>query len=798
MNDSLSIKTDNNAINIGKSYRNAQALMQGIFTNNVAFNTTIIPHWVEGSDCFWYEREYKSGREFRLVDANLLSNELAFDHRLFAEILGNTTGKVINGKNLPIKNVEIRLSPFELFFDVFGKRWKFDSGENSCSEIHSFPSQWLLSPDGKKAAFTRDYNIWIVDLENYQERQLTFDGEPFFSYASTPSTWGVNMIEDGLEAVWSPDSKSLFTLQLDTRGVKTLPMTQYVPKDGSLRPITIGHNRRMALPGDNHIDEYRFLALDVFTGRQQEAFYRRCPVFRNAMGFFTYHHGWWSEDSRHSYFIDLERGGDHVARLVEFDTHTGATRIVLQEESPDTCFKLCLDSLFPICVMPLPNSNDLIWYSERSGWAHLYLYDIKTGVLKHPITQGDWMVRDIHHFDPERRELVIQTSGRVKQYNAYYRDIVRVNVDTGEIKTILSSDHEYVLVDENNELAYCLKITRDTRGSSGVCPSGKFLVTTRSRVDEVPVSLLVDRDGRELLTLETADVTGLPEGWQWPEPVKLTGADGHTDIYGVVYRPSGFSPDKSYPILDVSWVHKEGCPIPAGSFTNNNTGGMWFFASAALAELGFVVVDIYGRGTSCRDRKFSADPNPHLPLSNNQSDRVAAIYQLSSRYPYMDIKRVGAGGNVSTNVAISSLLGSPELYKVGITNGAISDQRLKSAFYGEAYGDLASSTNDSDLVHTFAERLSGKLLLMHGMLHPTVSVADPFRLIDALQRANKNFDMLFLPNDGYGTSSYAMRRGWDYLVQNLLGVEPPHEFELKTSMDLIMEKVAKEAAATAN
>lgn len=571
-------------------------------------------------------------------------------------------------------------------------------------------------------------------------------------------------------------------------------MIHHLPEDGSLRP-TVTH-RRMAFPGDDHIDEYRFLAIEVEAGQQQEAHYRRCPVFRNAMGYFSHGHGWWAEDNRYAYFIDLERGGDHMARLLEFDTYTGATRVIIEEESPDTCFKLRLDSRWPIQARPLPSSDDIIWYSERSGWAHLYLYDRKTGQLKNPITEGDWIVRDIRHYDPESRELIIQTAGRVKGRHAYYRDICRVNVDTGELTPIVSTDHEYIIFEEGNELSYNISNGRDVWGSAGVSSTGRYVVTTRSRADDIPVSLLLDRAGNELLKLETADISGLPDGWQWPEPVKLLAVDGKTDIYGVVYRPSHFSPEQSYPILDFSFASKEACLIPAGSFTNNSVAGVTYLWAAALAQLGFIVVDLYGRGTSSRHRAFSADPDPDLPMSNNQADRVASIRQLAERYPYMDLDRVGAGGLLSTPVPVSGLLGHPDFYKVGVTNGAVLDERIKSAFYSEAYGNLPASAKTKQLIHTYAKNLKGKLLLMHGMLHSTIPAAVPFRLIHALQQANKDFDMLFLPNDGYGMSSYAIRRGWDYLVKHLLGAIPPTEFELKSSLDLALEKAAKQAAAS--
>ena len=768
-------------------YNRAQALLQGLWATSVATNTTVIPHWIGRNDFFWYEREFKEGKEFRLVDAERGANEIAFDHADLASAITATTGQAVNENDLPINEIEINLERSNVTFSAFGRRWLFDGGEKTCVEVERISRNQLISPDGKKSVFIRGDNLWIRELTTGKERALTQDGEPYYSYASAPSAYGMKLTQEGVEALWSPDSQRIFTVQLDTRLVKTLPKICHVPQGDSPRP-TVSHTKR-SNPGDDSVDEYRFLSIEVESGLQQDADYYRCPVFRNAMGFFTYRNGWWGNDCRHAYFLDLPRG-DREARLVKFDTHTGKTLVVIKEASPDTCFKLRLDSRDPILIMPLPDSDEVIWYSERSGYAHLYLYDYSTGQFKTTITEGSWLVRDILDYDPERRELLIQTAGRVAGRHEYYRDICRVQIDSGKFVDIRSSDHEYFVFDADSEIAINLGSTRDIRGASGVSPSGKYIVATRSRADEVPVSLLLDKAGNELLEIEIADVSGLPDGWVWPEPVKLKAADEETDIYAVVFRPSNFSPEISYPILDFSWNLKEGNTLVAGSFTNNAQAGYMYLGAAAYAELGFVVVSIYGRGTSARHRTFSADPHPELPHSNNQADRVAGIRQLAERYPYMDINRVGAGGFVSNTAAISGLLGYPDFYKVGVSDNAVMDLRLAPAFWGEAYGEPSSMEDDCQQPYELASDFSGKLLLMNGMLDSQVCAT--FRLIEALKEANKDFDMLFLPNDGHTMCSYATRRAWDYLVKHLLGVEPPSAFKLVTSFDLIMQKFTEQ------
>ena len=791
MNDKLDYQTPIKTLTIDERYQRAQAISQGRFSKTVAFNTIIVPRWIGDSECFWYERELKEGKEFRLVDANAKSNEVAFDHAVLADVLAKASEKTIDATNLPITKVDLVLSPLQLKFTAFGKRWLFVDDKKSCTQIESQPSDCVISPDGCQAAFVRDDNLWVRELSTGEERALTSNGERFYSYAAAPSSWG-SKLGASVEARWSLDSKRLFTLQLDTRSIKTLPILQHVPSDGSLRPTIINSERRVSFSGDTDIDEYRFLAIEVGTGKQQDAHFRRCPVFRNASGFFKTNHGWWGNDSRHAYFIDMERNGDHVARLLEFDTDTGAIRVLIEEESSGGCFKLRLDSRTPILTRPLLDSNEMIWFSERSGWGHLYLYDLKTGQLKHSITEGDWLVREIHHYDSERRELIIQTAGRVEGRHAYYRDICRVNIDTGKLTPILSTDDEYVVFDARSELAANFGVSRDIVGGCGVSPTGDYLVTTRSKVNEVPVSLLVDKEGNELLTLETADVSGLPDGWVWPESVKLRSADDTADIYGVVYRPSYCSSDESYPVIDRSYSHKEGGFLPAGSFVNNSLAGASFFAAAALAELGFIVVDIYGRGTSNRHQAFNNDPNTELPLSHHQADRVTWIRQLAERYSYIDINRVGSGGIQSTSAPIIDLLGYPDFYMVGVSNGASTDLRLAPAFFGESYGGLSKDALPP--TESYAANLKGKLLIMHGILCASVNVSYSYRIIAALQKVNKDFDMLVLPEDGYAMSDYAVRRGWDYFVKHLLNVEPPVEFELDTGMGLLVEMKKKQAA----
>lgn len=770
-------------IDVTSRYKRAQVIESGLFNKNVAFNTTLYPHWIGDSDSFWYIRQSKFGQTYRLVDAKTGSNAAAFDHDALSKALADASGQDVSADNLCLVDIEFSQEHDQISFSCFGKRWIYKSNTTRCEEIAVYPQSWKVSPDGKNALFTRDYNLWIKNLASGEEKALSQDGKRFFVYASTPTVYG-RQETITLEAIWSPDSKRVVTQLIDTRNVAVgAPLVQHVPTDGSLRPNIIGNphaehpeyldeQRRVAFPGDEQIETYKFLAIEVESGKIQFADYRDSPVFFPPYaGYFTGRRGWWDNDNRHAYFIDQERGGKAL-RLIRFDSYTGDAHTLLEENS-DSIVTLIPISHVHTLLMPLSKTNELIWFSERSGWAHFYLYDLSSGELKAPITQGKWMVRNILHFDAARRELFIQTAGRVSGRNPYYCDICRVNIDTGELTEILSSNHEYIVCDQRSRIALADQL------AAGVAPSGNYVITTRSRVDEVPISMLLDREGRQLMELETADVSGLPEGCHWPEPLMLKSADDSKDIYGVVFRPSDFDPNKSYPVLDCTY----GYASPVGAFTNNHTGNC-YLSAWAYAELGFIAVIIINRGNEgLRDSVFNSYEDPVMPIDpaqlarHNKSDTVAGIKQLADRYSYMDISRVGVADFGTIPMALTGMLIHPEFYKVGVSNNPMADSRIFSCTGSDCRDKHRPQFEE------FVENFCGKMLLIAGMLDDVIPVSMTFRIVEALQKSNKRFDMLLLPNLGHdGLTSYTTQRSWDYFVEHLQGIEPPHHFKLTFSL----------------
>lgn len=761
-------------------YKRAEFLMQGLRTQTVVQNDSISPHWIAGSDCFWYIRYHKAEgynaihSSYRLVDAKATTNEPAFDHQALATALSDQSTETVQADALPISDVQITLSPGTVAFTAFNQRWQFDKQTQQCKLIDSSPvgECEALSPDGKNIAFVRDYNLWVRDTATGDERALTDDGEPYFCYAAAASAYGVAWAYPGLVgALWSPDSQRLFVMQRDTRHVKTLPMVDHVPQDGSLRPRL--ESIKVAYPGDEHIETYRAVIIDLATETVQPIDYPPIAVGNSDQGFFTVSKlGWWANNSRHAYFIEQPRGDQRV-RLVECDSRSGATRVLFEEQS-DTHINIRPEEMnFPLHHY-LADTQELIWWSERSGWGQLYLYDLNSGELKNRITEGEWRVRDIIHVDPQRRELWIQTACRLPGRNPYYRDICRVSFDGGELTALTHDDNEY---------AVATPTVFPGGDATGVAPNGDYIVATASRVDTVPVSQLLNRKGDPLLTLETADISGLPSDWQWPESVSVMAADQRTELCGVLFRPSGFDPDKRYPVINMvvggPWLSA----VSKGSFHNSRGyADRYYFQGAALAELGFIVLVLDSRGGPLRDKAFQDACYGWIPDSANTDDHRAALTQLAQRYPEMDLNRVGLYSPTGYAGGLQNLMECPDLYRVGVVNSHQDSRLINCTVEADKYHGLAGPKPTARFPEQLVDTWNGKLFLMHtfyGALESCYPPASTFRMIDALRKANKDFDLLMVPHPaGFAAGSYEIRRCWDYLVQHLQGNEPPKEFSL--------------------
>ena len=770
---------------IAHRYQTAQSLLQGHYTTSLIQNDTLFPHWIAGTDSFWYERATKQGSEYRRIDASTLSSQAAFNPEELALALSKASNQTVDKDDLPIVHVSISDSPSIVSFKAFDQDWQFSIDDKLCTPSAAVIANIdeAISPDGKKAAFIRDFNIWIRDVESGEEWSLTSDGEEDYSYGGPSSAWGLPAAPEK-PVQWSPDSTCVLTVRRDKREVPVLPMIDHVPADGSTRP-TLSYTK-VAYPGDEHIETFQLLALNLANGKVCVPNYPLLPAgFNNNMGVFFARIAWWARDCRHAYFIAQERG-DRVVRLIEFDTQNGTTRVLFEEKSDTQINILASDYLSPPAHRVLSNSDELIWWSERSGWGHLYLYNLASGELIRPITSGDWTVRDVLHVDELRREIVIQTSGRLSEKNPYYRDICRVNMDTGELNTLYSVDEDTTVHYRESWIVAEKFAQCENTYTSGISPSGNYIVVTRSRVDRTPKSFLLNRDGEAILELETADISSLPKGWTWPEPVTVKAADGTTPLYGVLYRPSNFSPDKLYPVIN----HTSGAPwlsmVPQGSFNCSRSyyTDRHYFQGVALAELGFIVLQLDSRGTPLRSKQFQDHSYGWVPQACDSEDHASAIQQLAKRYSFMDINRVGSLSVVYHSGLVNFLL-QQDLYKVHVQGRIIEERFLGSTMVGDKWEGCDEGRVKKQYAEDLVGNLRGKLLLMHPIQSSAARCYPPapmLRVIDALQKANKDFDMLMAPGSNESYEPYATRRTWDYLIKYLMKEEPPKEYELKASL----------------
>ena len=316
-----------------------------------------------------------------MVDAKAAINAAAFDHDALAQALAQASDQTVDKEDLPISSVAINLAPLTVSFVAFDQHWLFTSDNKRCQAIEApiIKMDEALSPDGKRIAFVRDYNLWLRDVDSGEERAVTFDGEEDYAYGGSHTAWGAPVTIDE-PSLWSADSTRLLTVLRDKRQVPTLPVIDHVPADGSIRPIL--HSTKVSYPGDEQVETFQLLAIDVVSGEICAPNYDPLPSGLNHnYGVFFTNTIRWAEDNRHAYFIALERG-DQVMSLVEFDTHTGNTRVLFEEVSETHINIMTSDYISPSAHRLLASSNELIWWSERSGCGHLYLYDLNTGELK--------------------------------------------------------------------------------------------------------------------------------------------------------------------------------------------------------------------------------------------------------------------------------------------------------------------------------------------------------------------------------------------------------------------------------
>ena len=737
-------------------YARAERLI-GPNVSKLVFSTGVAPSWIDGTERFWYLRRSSSGYHFRIVDAESGRNDSAFDHDRLAAALSVATDEVVDATDLPFRTIELRGG--SVVFGLAQVRWCCDLSTYELDRDEGYrPLQMdeLASPDNRWRAFCRDYNVWIRDCRSGEEFALTFDGEESYSYGTPPDATRVSLefAADGRKspplAIWSKDSSKLLTHRIDERHLSKMPLVQASPPKGD-RPRL--HEMRYQLPGEeSSLAEFGIFEIETRT----LTVFKEAPSEIEHASPIIYERTWWADDGATVYYLHLDRGSKNLL-LKKVDVATGEVRTLI-EESGETF--VSTGALHRERNARSLSTGEVIWWSERSGWGHLYLYD-KTGSLEGAITQGQWIVREVIHVDEENRVVYFTAGGR-EPGDPYRRRFYRVGLDGKDLRLLDDQDADHQV---------------------SASKSGRYFVDNYGTVSSPPVTVLRDETGKIVTEVERGDVSLLEEGgWTWPERFNAKAADGVTDLWGTIFRPSDFDANRSYPVLDDSYPGPQlirawpSLWTPAGSFGVGN--------AAAIAELGSIVVCIDGRGTPLRSKAFHDACFGKLGDAGSLEDHMAVLTQLAARYKYMDLNRVGIYGHSGGGYASArAILKHPDFYKVAVSSAGNHDQTYYTAVWGERYQGLLDGDNYLEQANPLiASNLKGKLLLIHGELDDNVPPHLTMQLVDALIKANKDFDLLLIPNAGHslkGFQSYVVRRRWDYFVEHLLGAKPPAGYQIK-------------------
>ncbi len=735
-------------------------------------------HWLRGGR-FWYLSVRPSGKRFLLVDPAHKRRRPLFDHERLASALSRATGKTWSATDLPFTELSLSNDMKTVSFNVDGHGYSCAVSGSSCSELSApvtglrpRPSGprlggfWLhrpsgltssdgkpltISPNGKLGAFVRDWNLWVKNLQTGEERQLTTDGQKYYGYATDNAGWHSS---DQAVVRWSADSKWIATQQQDERKVGFMYLVR-TPVHPVGHPTLRAH--KFPLPGDSAMAMLHRVVINVATGKvvrlKMPPDYHR-GTLNDDISMTDYK---WSPDDRHLAIASVSRYHRHVWVSVA-DTRTGDVRKVYQENVPTQ-----YESHTGWDV--LWGSNEFIWYSQRDNWGQLYLYDLSTGKLKNKITTGAGPVVDIARIDPKTRTLWYGANGREKGQNPYYRHYYRIRLDGTHNVSLTPSVGTH---------------------SIQISPSGRWIIDTYSTpVDPPVVTVRNGRNGKLVMPLEKADISKLlATGWKPPIPIKVKARDGKTDLYGIMFVPTNLDSTAvaKYPIINNVYPGPQVGSVFGYSFRDARGD------KQALADLGFVVVSIDGMGTPGRSKKFQDEDYGNLGRDNTIPDQIAGMKQLAERYPYIDISRTGiyghSGGGFATTTAMFRY---PDFFKVGIAESGDHDLRENEDDWGERYQGPVEYNTDGTSNYTvqanqnFAKNLKGHLLLAQGTMDTNVPPYETMLVEDALIKANKDFDLIFIPNanHGYGmASNYMMRRRWDYFVRWLLHTTPPKEFHI--------------------
>ena len=713
----------------------------------------------------------KSGTAYMIADPAKGTVAPAFDPAKLATALSAAGPQKVDAARLGVMDYKAEADG-GFAVSTHGGTFHCDAAITKCTVDSSAPATprgrrgggqaMNVSPDKKYAAFIRDHNLWVRELATSQDRQLTKDGADSYGYATDNAGW---QHSDAAVVTWSPDSKKLATFQMDER--KT-GMMYLVPTTNRHPQLESWH---YPLVGDKDVTTVEPVIIDIESGSVTRL--KTPPLQHRSMECddISCSGSKWSDaefspDGAHLAFVSTSR--DHKDEWVKIaDTATGEVRDVYHEHVP-TYYGWQSETDWKY----LPASKEFLWVSEESDWAQIYLYDLATGKRKNQITHGDGPVHDIVYVDEKARVIYFTAVGKEKGEDPYFINLYRVDFDGKNQKLLTPEVANHAIT---------------------AAPDGKTFVDIYSTIQQPQTAVLRDNTGKVVATLAKQDISDLTaKGWQPPTPVTVKARDGQTPLYGYLWRPTNFDPAKKYPVIDNVY------PGPQGSACQLSGRG---FAAArgddqALADLGFVVVCIDGMGNPGRSKTFH---DAHASKAEDMGDdtipdQISGIKDLAVQFPWVDAGRVGIWGHSGGgNATASALLNFPDFFKVGWSESGNHDNRMYEDDWDERWSGLETvdangkSNYDTQANQNHAANLQGHLMLVHGTMDDNVPPFNTLLVADALMRANKNFDMILIPNvhHGYGDmSQYITRRRWDYFVKWLAGGTPPENYQMRPAAEV--------------
>ena len=716
-----------------EDYNRAYSLRQK-FSGYQVYHSDVNPHWVTGTSSFWYLQRTPQGNEYLLVDADRQTRRPLFVRDSLAVQLQQSLGRRVDARNLPLDkgNLEASLDVFRFVCD--GYNWRYEIAANCLTREGKVPPRgkgrhWMetddekgwgpvTSPDGKYEAYIKNDNIFVRDKANGRERQLSQDG--------TLSNYYSSYIQ------WSPDSRKVLSCRIRPVQKRYVYYVESSPRD-QLQPKL--HQQEYAKPGD----ELPFKVPCIFHVETGQRCIPETSLFAHQ---YSLSYLRWDADSKSVTFEYNERG-HKTYRVLELSAEDGKVRTLIEEKEEKYVN-------YPLIYRNyLQDGKHILWTSERDNYNHLYLYDRTTGRPVRQITKGRWYVRGVQHVDEQNQWIYFSANGMNPKEDPYLIHYYRIGFDGKGLVELTP--------DEGMHQAW---FSSDYR----------YLVDVYSKVDTPPVAVLRDaRTGRQVMPLEQADISRLEaNGWRAPEVFSAKGRDGKTDIWGVIYRPTNFDPSRKYPVVEYIYSGPGGQHVPK-SFSSYN----WWMTS--LAELGFIVVQVDGMSTSFRSKDFEEVCYKNLKDAG-LPDHMAWLQEAARRYPYMDLERVGIfGSSAGGQEAMSAVLFHPEFYKAAYSACGCHDNRMDKIWWNELWMGypVDSSYIESSNVEQ-AHRLERPLMLVVGEMDDNVDPASTMQVVNALIKANKDFELVVVPGAGHTMGdNFGEHKRYDFFVRHLMGVEPP-------------------------